>query len=305
MQREQGAGSERPARSQAAAGPEAGTSNDQANGNGLRRSAGTKLLAGGLRVAGGIAPGVAGAIAEKLYFRAMGARPRTAVESGDPFSFTLQKRTVTGYTLGAGETVLLLHGWRGTAGDMSTIAAAVAGAGMQAVAIDLPGHGDDRGSRTDLFLMAAAVHAAGSLFGPPAGVVAHSFGAAVAFGSFPNGGPRRVALFGPAIRGDRYLEGFGRHVGFNERALARFTRRIERYAGPQLMPILHGEGNVPGAEFLIQHDPADAWTPIVDSRRFVDTHPSARLVVVEGAGHKGILRHQEAVARAAAFLVAG
>ncbi len=269
---------------------------------GIRRTTGMKLLAGGLRLTSAIAPGAGAAIAQTLYFRAMGARPRSAVDVGEPFSFTVQKRTVTGYRAGSGDTVLLLHGWRGTAGDMSTIAAAVADAGMQAVAIDLPGHGDDRGARTDLFLMAAAVHAAGGLFGRPVGIVAHSFGAAVVFGAFPDGGPRRIAFFGPAIRGDRYLEGFGRHIGLNVRALSRFTDRIERYAGPQLFPILRGDGNVPGAEFLIQHDPADLWTPIVDSKRFVDTHPAARLVVVEGAGHKGILRHEESVARAARFL---
>jgi pimeloyl-ACP methyl ester carboxylesterase len=271
-------------------------------GNGIRRTTGTKLLAGGMRLAGGIAPAAAARIAESLYFRAMGARPRAAVEAGEPFSFTVQKRTVTGYVIGEGEPVLLLHGWRGTAGDMSAIALAVAEAGMRAVAIDLPGHGDDRGARTDLFLMGAAVHAAGGLFGRPAGVVAHSFGAVVVFGSFPDGGPRRIAFFGPAIRGDRYLKGFGHHIGLNRRTLDRFVARIERYAGPQLLPILYGRGEVPGADYLIQHDPEDAWTPMVDSERFVDAHPEARLVVVEGVGHKGILRDPEAVRRAARFL---
>ncbi len=298
MQPQNGEANERPEISTAA--DSAG--NGRAAGNGVRRSAGTTLLAGGIRLTSGIVPGVAAAVAESLYFRAMGGRPRATVDNGEPFSFTIQHRTVTGYVVGGGEPVLLLHGWRGTAGDMGAIATAVAGAGMRAVAIDLPGHGDDRGARTDLFLMAAAVQAAEGLFGRPAGVVAHSFGAVVAFGSFPNGGPRRIAFFGPAIRGDRYLKGFGHHIGLNRRALDRFVGRIERYAGPRLLPILYGRGEVPGAEFLIQHDPDDTWTPMVDSERFVDAHPGARLVAVEGAGHKGILRDPEAVGRAARFV---
>jgi pimeloyl-ACP methyl ester carboxylesterase len=275
---------------------------DRGAGNGVRLPVGMRLVAGGLRVTSYLAPGLAGAIAEALYFRALGARPRSTVETGVPFELTVQKRTVTGFTLGEGDTVLMLHGWRGTAGDMVTIAEAVAAAGMRAVAIDLPGHGDDRGARTDLFIISAAIHAVGARFGPPTGIVAHSFGAAATFGAFPHGGPRRVALFAPAIRGERYLEGFGRHLGLNDRAMARFTRRVERFAGPQMMAIVRGEADVPGAEILIQHDPADAWTSFADAERFAEEHSSARIVTVAGAGHKGILRNPEAVARAVEFL---
>jgi pimeloyl-ACP methyl ester carboxylesterase len=49
-------------------------------------------------------------------------------------------RDISGFTLGNGDVVLLLHGWGGAATDMSSLADAVADAGYQAVVPNLPGH---------------------------------------------------------------------------------------------------------------------------------------------------------------------
>lgn len=256
----------------------------------------------GLRILSAVFPAAAARICEYLYFRALGPKSKATEPAGEPFTYWLQGRELTGYVQGEGKTVLLLHGWRGLAADLSAVASMVAKAGFKAVSIDLPGHGSDGGEHADLFRISAAVHAVGAIHGQPAAVVAHSFGAAATFASFPHGGPAKVVLVAPAIRGDRYMLDFSNHVGVTRRAQSLFLRRIDRYAGAHLMRIIDGQGDVPGAKFLVIHDPADAWTPFQDSVEFVDTH-SARLITIEGAGHKRILADRTTLSEIEGFLV--
>ena len=189
-------------------------------------------------------------------------RPNTRLPDGAaPFSITVFGHDLEGFTLGGGAPVLLLHGWGGAGSDMGPLAASVAEAGYRAVVPDLPGHGSDRGSYADVFRTAAAVDAVASLDGIPGAVVAHSFGAVVTFASFPQGGPERVVLVAPAIEGARFLETFRAQVGLSDKAFARFYDRFRRFAGPHLMDVLAGKGDVPGADMLILHDPEDDRTP--------------------------------------------
>jgi pimeloyl-ACP methyl ester carboxylesterase len=249
-----------------------------------------------------VAPGGAAALAERLWFspraRPWGPPPPGATR----FEYTIEKRTLGGYSLGSGEPALLLHGWGGVATDLAAIAEVVAESGMTAVVPDLPGHGADRGSRTDVFVMAAAVAAVDWMFGLPDLVVAHSFGAPTAFVAFPAGGPRRLVLLAPAMRMDAYLDWFAAALGLSPRARRRFATRIERFAGPQVLGIMAGAGEIPGCDVTILHDPDDRRTPFQDAERYVAEHPGASLVPITGAGHQGILTHPDALDAVAAIL---
>jgi pimeloyl-ACP methyl ester carboxylesterase len=208
----------------------------------------------------------------------------------DTFSLGAAGHDVSGFTVGSGEPVLLLHGWGGASTDMTPLAAALSEAGYQAVVPDLPGHGYDRGSYSDVFRMAAMVDAVSYRFGRPRAVVAHSFGAVVTFATFPHGGPQRVVLIAPAVRGQRFFEVFEAQLGLGEKAFRRFRDRFERFAGPHLMSVMAGEGDVPGADMLILHDPDDDRTPYRDAFVYAGNRSGTKLVDVPNSGHKGILR---------------
>lgn len=223
-------------------------------------------------------------------------------DRAEPFSLTVFDHDLDGFVLGEGEPVLLLHGWGGVSTDMAPLAATLAEAGYRAIALDLPGHGADRGSYADVFRMAAAVDAVSSLYGRPRAVVAHSFGAVVTFASFPQGGPERVVLVAPAIEGTRFLDAFRAQVGLSDKAFARFVERFRRFAGPHLMDVLAGKGDVPGAEMLILHDPDDDRTPIADAAAYAERRPATKLIEVPGTGHKGILRDRKTRDEATAFI---
>jgi pimeloyl-ACP methyl ester carboxylesterase len=245
------------------------------------------------------------AIAWYLWFHPHGRPNARLPENAEGFSFGVAGHEVSGFALGSGDPVLLLHGWGGASSDMAPIATAFADAGFLAVVPDLPGHGADRGSHTDVFRMAAAVDAVASRFGSPWAVVAHSFGAVVTFGSFPHGGPDRVVLIAPAIRGRRFLDEFAQMVNLSDKAFERFEARFHSFAGPHLMKVMAGNGDVPGADMLVLHDPADDRTPYDDAAAYAASRPATKLVEVPGTGHKGILLDSRTLQEAVAFIGAG
>src|SRR5689334_2012380 len=84
------------------------------------------------------------------------------------------------YEEGQGPTVLLVHGWEGSAGDMKSLASAFAGAGYRALRLDLPAHGASSGRWTTLPHWARTIRdvVEESAGGRLAGIVAHSLGGA-------------------------------------------------------------------------------------------------------------------------------
>jgi pimeloyl-ACP methyl ester carboxylesterase len=239
-----------------------------------------------------VAPGLGAAVAEELWFRPMGRPAGPLPEDAEKFALTVNRRHVTGFTIGNGPVALLLHGWGGAGSDMSAAATALAGAGFRSVVIDLPGHGPDRRSRTDLFVMSAAINAVSGMFGSPDVVVAHSFGAAAAFTAFVHGGPRQVVLIAPAIRSERFVDYFSGRLTLSSQAKDKLWHRLERFAGPQILSIMRGDAEIPGAEVLILHDPEDPRTPFEDSAAYSEDREQVSIVSVPGSGHRDILANE-------------
>jgi pimeloyl-ACP methyl ester carboxylesterase len=237
-----------------------------------------------------------------LWVHPFGRSSTRLPKNAKPFTVDVLDHSMAGFTMGEGDPVLLIHGWGGTATDMAPLAAAVADAGFLAIAHDLPGHGSDRGGGTDIFRMAATANAVAGLYGRPRAVIAHSFGAAVTFVAFQHGGPDRVVLVAPAVKGLWFVEVFKQHLGLSDRAYRRFIRRFEGFAGPHFLDVLAGNGDVPGADILILHDSADDRTPYAHSSEFVERRPATKLIEVPDSGHKGILRDGTTLAETVAFL---
>jgi pimeloyl-ACP methyl ester carboxylesterase len=237
-----------------------------------------------------------------LWFHPFGRRTLAYPEGSSPLEMKVFGHEIRGFQVGSGQPVLLLHGWGGTSTDMAPLAEALAGAGYLAVAPDLPGHGHDRGAYTDVFQMAATVDALAGVFGSPHAVVAHSFGAVVTFAAFQHGGPARAVLVAPAMKGERYLEAFRVQSGLSARAHRRFVSRFVGYAGPHMMDVFAGNGDVPGARMLILHDPADRSASYADAADYAANRRDTRLVEVPHTGHKGILRDDKTRDEVLAFV---
>jgi len=249
-----------------------------------------------------LSPRLGARLAWYLWVHPHGRKNARFPDDANVFEVGVYGHELSGYTLGDGEPVLLIHGWGGVSTDMVPLAVAVAEGGYLAVVPDLPGHGSDRKKYTDGFRMAATVHAVSQRFGVPRAVVAHSFGAVVTFAAFPYGGPDRVVLVAPAVLGMRYIDVFGRTLRMSRKATEIFTKRAVAFAGPKFMDIFRGNGDVLGADMMILHDPEDERTPFVDSVEYVERRPATKLIEVPETGHKGILRSGVTLAATVAFL---
>jgi len=92
------------------------------------------------------------------------------------------------WSYGEGPTVLCVHGWGGSAGDLAGVAEALVPAGFRVVVFDFQGHGFSTGRRANLVRLVGALQAVAheitfsrsGTVQPLHAVVAHSFGVAAA-----------------------------------------------------------------------------------------------------------------------------
>lgn len=221
---------------------------------------------------------------------------------------TVAGRPVDLHEAGAGPTVLLVHGWSDHAGSFRPLVDAFTGAGWRVVAVDLPGHGDTPGFRTDLPMQAAVV---GELMAreEPSVVVAHSLGAAataLALRDDPSG-VRRVVLLAPAVRLGSAVRRFLEEVRLPGGVEAGLRHRIERRFGPDIWSDTATDRNLAasGLSGLVIHDVADRRAPIEEARALAAAWTGGELHTTHGLGHRRLLADPAVVARVVAAAASG
>src|SRR5688500_5679937 len=120
-----------------------------------RKSTNVRIVGAALRALAVLAPRVAARIAAALFFRTpprRRARPseRAVLESGERFELDLGGGRLAGWRWGSGRPVLLVHGWGGSAAQMTALVRPLLNEGLSPIAIDLPGHGASAGTSTSI-----------------------------------------------------------------------------------------------------------------------------------------------------------
>ena len=166
------------------------------------------------------APALGGLVARKLWFTLRHADPSTPRADGQPFELNEQTYRLRGYIYGDGPTVLLVHGWGGNQGQMSSFIDPLREAGYRVITVDLPSHGESPtgayGSTTTIAEMADAITATVVHFGGVHGVIAHSGGAsALGYAMRRKLRVDRAVLLAPMAAPTRYLEQFGAMFGLS------------------------------------------------------------------------------------------
>ena len=211
---------------------------------------------------------------------------------------------VSARTLGSGPTVMLLHGWGGSAADMMATASAFARAGYRSVVFDMPGHGRSAGRQSSLVEFLRAMRIVAGALGAPELVVGHSFGGAAAvFGITELGLPVRGAvLFSPAPGPAYYIDRFARTVGLPAERTDGMMRRVVERVGrtvESLDALVAARGaSVPAVIF---HDPADREVPFAFAEQMSTAWAGSRLVPTPKLGHKRILRDAATISAAVDF----
>ena len=114
---------------------------------------------------------------------------------------------------------------------MGAFVAPLVGAGFQAVAVDLPAHGNSAGDSTDGFTCGRALRELCAEIGPVHGIVAHSFGGTSVLLAMAQGlRVNRTVLISPGVDREAFFNGFARIVGLPQRATDELRRLMfERF----------------------------------------------------------------------------
>lgn len=229
-----------------------------------------------------------------------------ALASATRHNVTHAGQTLAAWRWGSGAPVLLLHGWESRASHMAAFVPALLAAGLSAVALDAPAHGDSPGDSSNVVAYGQAVACAAQQLGPLAGVIAHSVGSAAALHAYAHGVnvPASVHLCGPSSL-KRVVRGMGRAAGLDAADVVQLEQLMAEQVGvplsvmdlDQLLPVQ------PPAT-LVLHDPQDPEMPYTESLALVQAWPHARLVPIEGVGHRRILREPAVIAQAVGFIQA-
>jgi pimeloyl-ACP methyl ester carboxylesterase len=240
--------------------------------------------------------------ADPLDARALAAadlfvRPRRRVEAEAPPTaaparwLNLPAGELRWWVEGDGAPVLLVHGWEGQPNDLRAVADALR-ARSQAVAwIELPAHGGSTIEWTSVPHAALALEALGAELGPLRGVIAHSVGGALA--ALALGHPlraSRVCLIAAPAEYSDYVRAFAGRIGLGEAGVAALLRALrERYGIDAERVSTPAAARAVDAAALLIHSRDDTVVPFRDAEVIAAAWPGARLMSVEGLGHRRLL----------------
>jgi pimeloyl-ACP methyl ester carboxylesterase len=210
---------------------------------------------------------------------------------------------LTIWDAGDGRTVLLVHGWSGSAAQMTGFVGPLTSAGYYVAAPDLPAHGTSSGRTTDIREFTESILRVARRVGPVHAIVAHSFGAPAVVAAMARGlRVDRAVLLAPAADLPAYAHGFARAAGLSEASAQAMLARIDRRVGgiDAYDPVRLAA--VQSARLLVIHDPADREVPFAAGRAIAAAWRGSRLDAVDGAGHTRMLTDARVIGRTISFI---
>lgn len=208
---------------------------------------------------------------------------------------------------GAGQRILLMHGWESRASQMSVIAESLSQQGYEVIAIDAPMHGNSGGLETNPVEFANAVRAANEELGPFAAAVGHSMGCAglaIARESGVNI-PRYVLIASPANMLDT-LEAFAGFVGLPDKPTELFIHGVGEKVGRPAAQLDVGNMLSPcQPDVLLIHSQDDIEVPFTAAEKIQSKLPGAEIWKASGLGHRRIIRDPEVISVVSDFLLNG
>ena len=211
---------------------------------------------------------------------------------------------LTGWRFGQGPQVLLVHGWSGRGADLLPFVHPLMAAGLGAVLLDLPAHGDSEGRVASPVHAGRAVLSVARALGNVQAMIAHSAGSAATLWALREGLRLRasVHLAGPASMTPIVLAMAAAH-GLRGPATQPFLEWIPTFTG-EAVQAMDLDSLRPGLRHpgLIVHAPEDRVVPVAASEALHAAWKDSVLALAPGLGHRGLLRDAAIVASAVNFV---
>ena len=271
-------------------------------------STNVRLMSVLLRGLGAVSPWAAARVAFQLFRRSGPRRePRFTPAPDAVEHFHAGRHRLASYIWqGGGPTVVLVHGWNGTSGDLSAFIGPLRDTGRRVVAIDLPAHGRSSGRFSDLTEAADAVEAVLRREPGIEAVIAHSFGVPATVLAAARGAPLpRVVLISGPIAVEPYLQQFVQVLGLSPATRAAIQRRLRTLLLRTRLPSVELNTLAPrlATRGLIIHDRNDREVPFLSAQALHRAWAGSELLGTEGLGHRKLLADAAVVDRAVKFAV--
>ena len=227
-----------------------------------------------------------------------------SLEGTESITIDLDGKPLNGFRHGEGPLVFLVHGWGGRAAQMGQLARSVADHGFTVVAIDFPGHGDQKWDTSDVFQMSSALNQLVAQLGAPQAVIAHSLGAMAVAYAFQGAMPERVVLLAPMLDINEALDTFANRAQLMPWTAALLKRRLRRFCGDSWAVFAAGtDTNFGDADVWVVLDPDDPDTRFESSAVLAAVRDRTSLMVADSKGHNGVLADEEVAGKVGRFLL--
>lgn len=263
------------------------------------------------RVMDRVAPGVAAQNAFKLFTtprrRHTSRRDQSVMDAATVLHSTYTEGQLVGYSWGEGPSILLIHGWEGSARNFTSLVMPLVNAGFRVIAFDAPAHGASDGRRSNGVEYATVLSALITEFGPMYGVIAHSIGAVATvfmMGTMKHRRIQRLTLIGAPCEMSDVMSRFADEINVTDRTLNRLHTLTHQKLGvpisafsiKSIIPYITAPG-------LIIHDRQDRVIPYSDAETIAAHWTEGTLIPTQGLGHYKILRDADVISQLTAFMV--
>lgn len=225
------------------------------------------------------------------------------LQSARPFLVPSGPYLLRGYRYPSpGPTVVLTHGWQGSAASWFRLVPLLVQAGYSVVTFDAPGHSG--GPRVvTLPLYAQGLADVVRLFEPVHALVGHSFGG-MASARVARDLPdlKALVLLGTPDEKRAIMAGFTHRMGMRELSKQAFEKRVQAaFPGPLEEEATSLYVSRVSCPVLVLHDENDDMIPMQAAHQIASV-PHATLMLTQGLGHRGIIRDPATMARVVEFL---
>lgn len=187
--------------------------------------------------------------------------------------------------------VLLSYGWAYNAGRWRHFVPDLLEAGFRVLAYDPPGHGLAPSGTLNIPYNAAIIKALLEDYGPAEVIVGHSFGGSSSVYALkdlsPTLHPKRMVVMASFSFAPRVFKEYQKALGIWSPLYWRMVRGFEKRIGHSIdyFDFALMSANYAHIDGLLIHDPKDAVTPFVESKRYHDFWPGSHLYSPGTGGH--------------------
>ncbi len=208
------------------------------------------------------------------------------------------------YSAGAGPTVLLVHGWEGSAYSYSILSNELVKAGFRVVLCDFPAHGQSSGNKTNLEELQRIITTLSDQNVTLHAVIGHSFGAfATAYAIKLRLPIKHFVSISSPVDMDFIINSLCHTVGASNKSKKHLIASIESILqAPYESASVRNNVFIKKINGLIIHDQHDKIVPYDHAKALTSLWPSATLMSTSGLGHSRILKDQTVINRVIDYL---